>query len=148
MATLIGRFDQVVHDVALQKLPVRFAMDRAGLVGEDGPTHAGAYDVTFMACLPDMAGIGFTRCMHTTNQPTTFLSNDHPSTSGVYTSSVNHQPNILSHLINPPVSRLFCCPYRASHTQPISELCVPVHCSRLPRFSASCSTGVSLTANE
>ena len=47
-------FDQVVHDVALQKLPVRFAMDRAGLVGEDGPTHAGAYDVTFMACLPDM----------------------------------------------------------------------------------------------
>jgi 1-deoxy-D-xylulose-5-phosphate synthase len=47
-------FDQVVHDVALQRLPVRFAMDRAGLVGEDGPTHAGAYDVTFMACLPDM----------------------------------------------------------------------------------------------
>lgn len=47
-------WDQVVHDVALQKLPVRFAMDRAGLVGEDGPTHAGAYDVTFMACLPDM----------------------------------------------------------------------------------------------
>lgn len=47
-------FDQVVHDVALQKLPVRFAMDRAGLVGEDGPTHAGAYDVAFMACLPDM----------------------------------------------------------------------------------------------
>ena len=44
----------MVHDVALQKLPVRFAMDRAGLVGEDGPTHAGAYDVTFMACLPDM----------------------------------------------------------------------------------------------
>jgi len=40
--------------VALQKLPVRFAMDRAGLVGEDGPTHAGAYDVAFMACLPDM----------------------------------------------------------------------------------------------
>eukprot|EP00982_Pelagococcus_subviridis_P009264 30916-Pelagococcus_subviridis.AAC.2 len=48
------RFFAVVHDVALQKLPVRFAMDRAGLVGEDGPTHAGAYDVAFMACLPDM----------------------------------------------------------------------------------------------
>jgi len=47
-------FDQVVHDVALQNLPVRFAMDRAGLVGEDGPTHAGAYDVTYMACLPNM----------------------------------------------------------------------------------------------
>eukprot|EP00238_Polyblepharides_amylifera_P009551 CAMPEP_0196574322 /NCGR_PEP_ID=MMETSP1081-20130531/4057_1 /TAXON_ID=36882 /ORGANISM="Pyramimonas amylifera, Strain CCMP720" /LENGTH=738 /DNA_ID=CAMNT_0041892313 /DNA_START=130 /DNA_END=2346 /DNA_ORIENTATION=- len=47
-------FDQVVHDVALQKLPVRFAMDRAGLVGADGPTHAGAYDVAYLACLPNM----------------------------------------------------------------------------------------------
>lgn len=46
-------YDQVVHDVALQKLPVRFAIDRAGLVGADGPTHAGAYDVAFLACLPD-----------------------------------------------------------------------------------------------
>ncbi|CAN1284001.1 Probable 1-deoxy-D-xylulose-5-phosphate synthase, chloroplastic [Linum perenne] len=44
----------VVHDVDLQKLPVRFAMDRAGLVGADGPTHCGAFDVTFMACLPNM----------------------------------------------------------------------------------------------
>jgi len=47
-------FDQVVHDVALQKIPVRFAMDRAGLVGADGPTHAGAYDIAFMGCIPDM----------------------------------------------------------------------------------------------
>ena len=47
-------FDQVVHDVDLQKLPVRFAMDRAGLVGADGPTHCGAFDTTFMACLPNM----------------------------------------------------------------------------------------------
>ena len=45
---------QVVHDVDLQKLPVRFAMDRAGLVGADGPTHCGAFDVAFMACLPNM----------------------------------------------------------------------------------------------
>ena len=45
---------QVVHDVSLQKLPVRFAMDRAGLVGADGATHAGAFDVAFMACLPDI----------------------------------------------------------------------------------------------
>lgn len=45
---------QVVHDVDLQKLPVRFAMDRAGLVGSDGPTHSGTFDVTFMACLPNM----------------------------------------------------------------------------------------------
>ncbi|HVL19448.1 MAG TPA: 1-deoxy-D-xylulose-5-phosphate synthase [Amaricoccus sp.] len=47
-------YDQVVHDVAIQKLPVRFAIDRAGLVGADGPTHAGAFDIAFLACLPDM----------------------------------------------------------------------------------------------
>jgi (E)-4-hydroxy-3-methyl-but-2-enyl pyrophosphate reductase len=45
-------YDQVVHDVALQSLPVRFAIDRAGLVGADGPTHAGSFDVTYLACLP------------------------------------------------------------------------------------------------
>lgn len=45
---------KVVHDVDLQKLPVRFAMDRAGLVGADGPTHCGAFDITFMSCLPNM----------------------------------------------------------------------------------------------
>ncbi|TKY69975.1 1-deoxy-D-xylulose-5-phosphate synthase 2 [Spatholobus suberectus] len=47
-------YDQVVHDVDLQKLPVQFAMDRAGLVGPDGPTHCGAFDITYMACLPNM----------------------------------------------------------------------------------------------
>ncbi|MBV8408714.1 MAG: 1-deoxy-D-xylulose-5-phosphate synthase [Alphaproteobacteria bacterium] len=46
-------YDQVVHDVAIQRLPVRFAIDRAGLVGADGATHAGSYDVTYLACLPD-----------------------------------------------------------------------------------------------
>jgi 1-deoxy-D-xylulose-5-phosphate synthase len=45
-------YDQVVHDVAIQSLPVRFAMDRAGLVGADGPTHAGSFDVTYLATLP------------------------------------------------------------------------------------------------
>jgi 1-deoxy-D-xylulose-5-phosphate synthase len=45
-------YDQVVHDVAIQRLPVRFAIDRAGLVGADGPTHAGAFDVTYLGCLP------------------------------------------------------------------------------------------------
>jgi 1-deoxy-D-xylulose-5-phosphate synthase len=45
-------YDQVVHDVAIQRLPVRFAMDRAGLVGADGPTHAGSFDVAYLACLP------------------------------------------------------------------------------------------------
>jgi 1-deoxy-D-xylulose-5-phosphate synthase len=45
-------YDQVVHDVAVQTLPVRFAIDRAGFVGADGPTHAGAFDVTFLSCLP------------------------------------------------------------------------------------------------
>ena len=46
-------YDQVVHDVAIQSLPVRFAIDRAGLVGADGPTHAGAFDVTYLATLPN-----------------------------------------------------------------------------------------------
>jgi 1-deoxy-D-xylulose-5-phosphate synthase len=46
-------YDQVVHDVAVQNLPVRFAIDRAGLVGADGPTHAGAFDVAYLACLPN-----------------------------------------------------------------------------------------------
>lgn len=45
---------QVAHDVDLQKLPVRIALDRAGLVGADGPTHCGAFDTTFMAFLPNM----------------------------------------------------------------------------------------------
>ncbi len=47
-------YDQVVHDVALQKLPVRFALDRAGLVGADGATHAGSFDVAYLGCLPEM----------------------------------------------------------------------------------------------
>ncbi len=47
-------YDQVVHDVAIQKLPVRFALDRAGLVGADGPTHAGSYDLAYLGCLPDL----------------------------------------------------------------------------------------------
>ena len=46
-------YDQVVHDVAIQSLPVRFAIDRAGLVGADGPTHAGSFDVTFLSTLPN-----------------------------------------------------------------------------------------------
>ncbi|MFT8978901.1 1-deoxy-D-xylulose-5-phosphate synthase [Gluconobacter oxydans] len=47
-------YDQVVHDVALQNLPVRFAIDRAGLVGADGATHAGAFDLNYLCCLPNM----------------------------------------------------------------------------------------------
>ena len=47
-------YDQVVHDVAIQKLPVRFAIDRAGLVGADGATHAGSFDLAYLGCLPDL----------------------------------------------------------------------------------------------
>lgn len=47
-------YDQVVHDVAIQNLPVRFALDRAGLVGADGPTHAGSFDIAYLGCLPNM----------------------------------------------------------------------------------------------
>ena len=47
-------YDQVVHDVAIQTLPVRFAIDRAGLVGADGATHAGSFDLAYLGCLPGM----------------------------------------------------------------------------------------------
>jgi 1-deoxy-D-xylulose-5-phosphate synthase len=48
-------YDQLIHDVAIQNLPVLFALDRAGLVGTDGPTHAGAYDIAFLRCIPNMS---------------------------------------------------------------------------------------------
>jgi 1-deoxy-D-xylulose-5-phosphate synthase len=48
-------YDQLIHDVALQKLPVVFALDRAGIVGADGPTHAGAYDIPYLRCIPNMS---------------------------------------------------------------------------------------------
>ncbi|MCA8882763.1 MAG: 1-deoxy-D-xylulose-5-phosphate synthase [Rhodobacteraceae bacterium] len=60
-------YDQVVHDVAIQRLPVRFAIDRAGLVGADGPTHAGSFDIAFLANLPDfvvMAAADEAELMH------------------------------------------------------------------------------------
>jgi 1-deoxy-D-xylulose-5-phosphate synthase len=47
-------YDQVIHDVAIQKLPVVFCLDRAGVVGDDGPTHHGCYDVAYMRCIPNM----------------------------------------------------------------------------------------------
>ena len=47
-------YDQLIHDVALQNLDVLFALDRAGLVGEDGATHAGAYDISYLRCIPNM----------------------------------------------------------------------------------------------
>ena len=60
-------YDQVVHDVAIQRLPVRFALDRAGLVGADGATHAGSFDVAYLGCLPDfviMAAADEVELMH------------------------------------------------------------------------------------
>jgi 1-deoxy-D-xylulose-5-phosphate synthase len=60
-------YDQVVHDVAIQRLPVRFALDRAGLVGADGATHAGAFDLAYLGCLPDfvvMAAADEAELMH------------------------------------------------------------------------------------
>ena len=73
-------YDQVVHDVAIQKLPVIFCLDRAGLVGEDGPTHHGAYDIAYMRCIPNMIvsapmneselrNLMYTAQLDSTNQP-------------------------------------------------------------------------------
>merc|ERR1719198_902962 len=47
-------YDQLIHDVAIQKLPVRFILDRAGLVGNDGPTHHGSFDLAYLACIPGL----------------------------------------------------------------------------------------------
>ena len=73
-------FDQAVHDVAIQKLPVIFCLDRAGLVGEDGPTHHGAYDIAYMRCIPnviisapmneaELRNLMFTAQLHSTTLP-------------------------------------------------------------------------------
>jgi 1-deoxy-D-xylulose-5-phosphate synthase len=73
-------YDQVVHDVAIQELPVRFAIDRAGFVGADGPTHAGSFDVAYLACLPDfvvMAAADEAELVHMV--ATSAAINDRPS---------------------------------------------------------------------
>ncbi|WP_336232424.1 1-deoxy-D-xylulose-5-phosphate synthase [Thalassospira sp. CH_XMU1458] len=73
-------YDQVVHDVAIQNLPVRFAMDRAGLVGADGATHAGAYDIAYLGCLPNfvlMAAADEAELIHMTT--TAWAIDDRPS---------------------------------------------------------------------
>jgi len=73
-------FDQVVHDVAIQKLPVVLCLDRAGLVGEDGPTHHGAYDIAYFRCIPfmvisapmnesELRNLMYTAQLETTNVP-------------------------------------------------------------------------------
>jgi 1-deoxy-D-xylulose-5-phosphate synthase len=73
-------YDQIVHDVAIQSLPVRFAIDRAGLVGADGPTHAGSFDITYLATLPNfvvMAASDEAELVRMINTSTTI--NDKPS---------------------------------------------------------------------
>tara|TARA_Y100000590_G_scaffold67022_1_gene72675 strand:- start:8167 stop:10095 length:1929 start_codon:yes stop_codon:yes gene_type:complete len=72
-------YDQVVHDVAIQKLPVRFAIDRAGLVGSDGPTHAGSYDITYLSCLPNFIVMAASNELQLRNMvKTAVLINDRP----------------------------------------------------------------------
>ncbi|RZI65726.1 MAG: 1-deoxy-D-xylulose-5-phosphate synthase, partial [Variovorax sp.] len=71
-------YDQLIHDVALQNLPVVFALDRAGLVGADGPTHAGAYDIPYLRCIPNM-GIACPADENETRKLlTTAYEQDHP----------------------------------------------------------------------
>jgi len=73
-------YDQIVHDVAIQKLPVRFAIDRAGQVGSDGPTHAGSFDLTYLSTLPNfivMAPSSQTELIRM--MKTSLLINDSPS---------------------------------------------------------------------
>jgi len=73
-------YDQVVHDVAIQSLPVRFAIDRAGLVGADGPTHAGAFDITYLSTLPNFVVMGASDEAELVRMINTAVSiNDRPS---------------------------------------------------------------------
>jgi 1-deoxy-D-xylulose-5-phosphate synthase len=71
-------YDQLIHDVALQNLPVVFAMDRAGLVGADGPTHAGAYDIAFIRCVPNMSLIAPADERECRMALSTAFAQDHP----------------------------------------------------------------------
>ena len=73
-------YDQVVHDVAIQNLPVRFAMDRAGLVGADGPTHAGSFDIAYLGCLPNFVIMAATDEAELVHMVATQVAiDDHPS---------------------------------------------------------------------
>lgn len=71
-------YDQLIHDVALQNLPVVFALDRAGLVGADGPTHAGAYDVAYLRCIPNMSVLTPADENECRQALTTAFAQDHP----------------------------------------------------------------------
>jgi 1-deoxy-D-xylulose-5-phosphate synthase len=71
-------YDQLIHDVALQKLPVVFALDRAGLVGADGPTHAGAYDIAYLRCVPNVSIACPADENETRKLLTTAYQQDHP----------------------------------------------------------------------
>ncbi len=72
-------YDQVMHDVALQNLPVRFALDRAGLVGADGATHAGSFDVAYLGCLPNMVLMAASDELELQNMTATMIAyNDGP----------------------------------------------------------------------
>lgn len=73
-------YDQLIHDVALQNLPVVFALDRAGIVGADGPTHTGAYDISFLRCIPNMVIMAPADETETRAMLTTAFLHDGPST--------------------------------------------------------------------
>ncbi|MBX3624978.1 MAG: 1-deoxy-D-xylulose-5-phosphate synthase [Rhizobacter sp.] len=72
-------YDQLIHDVALQNLPVVFALDRAGLVGADGATHAGAYDISYLRCIPNMSVLTPSDENETRQLLTSAFKQDHPT---------------------------------------------------------------------
>jgi 1-deoxy-D-xylulose-5-phosphate synthase len=71
-------YDQLIHDVALQNLPVVFALDRAGIVGADGPTHCGAYDIAFIRCVPGMSLLTPADERETRRALSTAFAQEHP----------------------------------------------------------------------
>ena len=84
-------YDQLIHDVALQNLPVVFALDRAGLVGSDGATHQGSYDLSFLRCIPNTRDHGAGRRERV---PADALHRHHPGLSGSRALSARHRARV------------------------------------------------------
>ena len=138
-------YDQVVHDVAVQGLPVRFAIDRAGLVGADGPTHAGAFDVTYLSCLP-----GFVVMAATTRQSScTWWRPPPPSTIGRRLSAIRAAKAPALPCRNADRSCLSARDASCARARPWrscpSEQGLPKHCGRAISSRASASPPPSPT---
>ena len=91
-------YDQLVHDVVIQKLPVRFILDRAGLVGNDGPTHHGSFDLSYLGCLPDLVIMAPAEEMDLKNMVATAHAIDDKPSALRYPRGNSYGPEVLKNL--------------------------------------------------